>query len=69
MLQTELQPGAVGEGRDGAAEGAGHDQPVRPGNPQILQGVPLYWPHQNLAKSNMIHDTSNFSKCQKISGT
>ena len=25
--------------------------------PRHLQGGPLYWPHQNLAKSNMIHDT------------
>ena len=31
-----------------------------------LQGGPLYWPHQNLAKSNMIHDTPNYSECQTI---
>ena len=38
-----------------------------PGPVGCIQGGPLYWTHLNLAKSNMIHDTPNYSKCQRFS--
>ena len=65
-LHRLLRPGAGGPG-DSRTSIRLYSNQV-PGL-RFLQGGPLYWPHQNLAKSNMIHDTPDYSKCQRFSDT